>query len=149
MTDSMKFGPEWLRNMSADSTSSSMLSSGSTAGGGAVMSTSSNSNNGGNGSGHQSFGITSSVSSPVISPFSYALAPRNTFPEFRYGREEMLSLFDKNYNMPEILPTFKKIFVEKAQLPLALTPSTDEELLPQVPPVTTVSIYILIIYAFM
>ncbi|XP_036232607.1 GIGYF family protein Gyf isoform X2 [Bactrocera oleae] len=116
MTDSMKFGPEWLRNMSADSTSSSMLSSGSTAGGGAVMSTSSNSNNGGNGSGHQSFGITS---------------------KFRYGREEMLSLFDKNYNMPEILPTFKKIFVEKAQLPLALTPSTDEELLPQVPPVTT------------
>ncbi|XP_050339543.1 GIGYF family protein Gyf isoform X1 [Bactrocera neohumeralis] len=136
MTDSMKFGPEWLRNMSADNTSSSLLSSGSTAGGGTVMSTSSNSNNGGNGSGHQSFEITSSVSSPVISQFSYALAPRNTFPEFRYGREEMLSLFDKNYNMPEILPTFKKIFVEKVQLPLALIPSTDEELLPQVPPVT-------------
>uniref|UniRef100_A0A0K8VHJ1 PERQ amino acid-rich with GYF domain-containing protein CG11148 n=1 Tax=Bactrocera latifrons TaxID=174628 RepID=A0A0K8VHJ1_BACLA len=110
MTDSMKFGPEWLRNMSADNTSSSLLSSGSIAGGGTVMSTSSNSNNG---------------------------APRNTFPEFRYGREEMLSLFDKNYNMPEILPTFKKIFVEKVQLPLALIPSTDEELLPQVPPVTT------------
>uniref|UniRef100_A0A0K8W315 PERQ amino acid-rich with GYF domain-containing protein CG11148 n=1 Tax=Bactrocera latifrons TaxID=174628 RepID=A0A0K8W315_BACLA len=137
MTDSMKFGPEWLRNMSADNTSSSLLSSGSIAGGGTVMSTSSNSNNGGNGSGHQSFEITSSVSSPVISQFSYALAPRNTFPEFRYGREEMLSLFDKNYNMPEILPTFKKIFVEKVQLPLALIPSTDEELLPQVPPVTT------------
>uniref|UniRef100_A0A0A1WKA3 PERQ amino acid-rich with GYF domain-containing protein CG11148 n=1 Tax=Zeugodacus cucurbitae TaxID=28588 RepID=A0A0A1WKA3_ZEUCU len=137
MTDSMKFGPEWLRNMSADNTNSSLLSSGGVTGGGNVMTTSSNSNNGGNGGGHQSFGITSSVSSPAITPFSYALAPRNTFPEFRYGREEMLSLFDKNYNMPEILPTFKKIFVEKVQLPLALTPSTDEELLPQVPPVTT------------
>ncbi|XP_004520931.1 GIGYF family protein CG11148 isoform X2 [Ceratitis capitata] len=142
MTDSMKFGPEWLRNMSADNTNSNLLSSVGTSlsNSGNVMTTSF-SNNGGNGSG--SFGITSNVSSTATTPYSFALAPRNAFPEFRYGREEMLSLFDKNYNMPEILPTFKKIFIEKVQLPLALTPSTDEELLPQVSPVSTRQSWIL------
>ncbi|XP_053969044.1 GIGYF family protein Gyf isoform X1 [Anastrepha ludens] len=136
MTDSMKFGPEWLRNM-ADNTN--LLSSGGTSlsNSGNVVTTSSNSNNGGSSGGHHSFGIISNVTTPAITQFSYALAPRNTFPEFRYGREEMLSLFDKNYNMPEILPAFKTIFVEKVQLPLALTPSTDEELLPQAPPIPT------------
>ncbi|XP_017477314.1 PREDICTED: PERQ amino acid-rich with GYF domain-containing protein CG11148 isoform X2 [Rhagoletis zephyria] len=143
MTDSMKFGPEWLRNLSTDNTSLLSSGGGNSGGGtslsnsGSIVGASSASNNGGNGGGQHSFGISSNVSTSAITQFSYALAPRNNFPEFRYGREEMLSLFDKNYNMPEILPTFKKIFVEKVQLPLALTPSTDEELLSQVPPAPT------------
>nr|WIV81725.1 GYF protein [Bactrocera dorsalis] len=88
--------------------SSSLLSSGSTTGEDTVMSTSSNSNNS---------------------------VPRNTFPVLRYGRKELLSLCDKNYNVPEILPTFKEIFVEKVHLPFVLSTSTDELLL-QVPSVT-------------
>uniref|UniRef100_A0A1B0CYM1 Uncharacterized protein n=1 Tax=Phlebotomus papatasi TaxID=29031 RepID=A0A1B0CYM1_PHLPP len=81
MTDSMKFGPEWLRNMSNDT---------------------------GTGTGNS--------------------AQRHQLAEFRYGREEMLSLFDKNIKIPEILPKFKNLFVEKVQCPLALTPTTEDDL---------------------
>ncbi|EDX15225.1 GD24369 [Drosophila simulans] len=57
-----------------------------------------------------------------------ASASRNLFPEYRYGREEMLSLFDRNCLLPQILPSFKKLFVEKVQYPLALTPSSEEDI---------------------
>ncbi|XP_067614006.1 GIGYF family protein Gyf isoform X2 [Eurosta solidaginis] len=128
MTDSMKFGPEWLRNMSADNPNLSLLSN---AGGSATLSNSGSLANNANGSSLQSFGMTSNIPSQL----AYQSGPRNTFPEFRYGREEMLSLFDKKCNTPEILPKFKKIFVDKVQLPLALTPSTEDELISQVPPI--------------
>lgn len=45
----------------------------------------------------------------------------------RYGREEMLALFDKNIKHPEILPRYKNLFVEKMQCPLALTPSAEDD----------------------
>lgn len=68
MSESIKFGPDWLRNMSI-------------AGG-----------------------------------------------ECRYGREEMLSHFDKaKQQLPEILPRFKNLFVAIAQSPLAMTPDTEDE----------------------
>lgn len=84
-------------------------------------STGSFSNNVGGGSG--GYGADVYNSSPVA-PSRYQLA------EHRYGREEMLSLFDKNIALPEILPRFKKLFMEKIQLPLALVPNTDEDILP-------------------
>lgn len=93
MTDSMKFGPEWLRNMSSDING--------VGGGGSGA--------GGNGGG------TATI------PVKYHLA------EFRYSREEMLSLFDKTIELLDTLPNFKKLFVEKIQPPLALTPSPDDE----------------------
>ncbi|KAH8384902.1 hypothetical protein KR200_000948 [Drosophila serrata] len=98
MTDSMKFGPEWLRNMSAEpSGGSTSTTYNVNAAGGVNMATS-------------------------------ASASRNfLFPEYRYGREEMLSLFDRNCLLPQILPSFKKLFVEKVQYPLALTPSSEED----------------------
>ncbi|XP_029660632.1 GIGYF family protein CG11148 isoform X1 [Formica exsecta] len=82
MTDSMKFGPEWLR-------------SGGSSGGG---------------------GGTTSLSTP-----RYQLA------EHRYGREEMLALFDRNNKPPELLTTFAALYVEKTQLPLALVQMTEDE----------------------
>ncbi|XP_014474042.1 PREDICTED: PERQ amino acid-rich with GYF domain-containing protein CG11148 isoform X2 [Dinoponera quadriceps] len=87
MTDSMKFGPEWLRNMSGDSC-----------------------NTGGGGGG------TTTLSTP-----RYQLA------EYRYGREEMLALYDRNHKPPETLPTYSGLYVEKAQLPLALIQMTEDE----------------------
>lgn len=87
MTESLKFGPEWLRNTVAPTIDAASLSS-----------TSSNA------------------------------ASRYPLAEFRYGREEMLSLFDKNIKLPDIYSKYKKLFVDKIQCPLALTPSTDEEL---------------------
>lgn len=47
--------------------------------------------------------------------------------EYRYGREEMLSLFDKNFKQPELLPKYNKLFIEKMQCPLALLPPTADE----------------------
>lgn len=48
--------------------------------------------------------------------------------EFRYGREEMLSLHDKSFKLPELLPKYHKLFIEKMQCPLALLPpSSDDE----------------------
>lgn len=101
MTDSMKFGPGWLRNMSSEPSGSSSVYNVSSGG-------------------H----ITSSVTQNINTT---AAASRNLFPEYRYGREEMLSLFDRNCLLPQILPSFKKLFVEKVQYPLALTPSSDED----------------------
>ncbi|XP_043527998.1 GRB10-interacting GYF protein 2 isoform X1 [Frieseomelitta varia] len=87
MTDSMKFGPEWLRNLSGDSCNSS--------GGG---------------------GGTTSLTTP-----RYQLA------EHRYGREEMLILFDRNCKPPEPLTNFSSLYVEKTQFPLALIQMTEDE----------------------
>ncbi|ALC48119.1 CG11148 [Drosophila busckii] len=64
---------------------------------------------------------------------SHATASRNMFPEYRYGREEMLSLFDRNCLLPQILPSFKKLFIDKVQYPLALTPSSEDEMNTQSP----------------
>lgn len=49
----------------------------------------------------------------------------------RYGREEMLSLFDKTIKSPETLPKYKKLYIERPQCPLALTTTTEEELVCQ------------------
>lgn len=47
--------------------------------------------------------------------------------EHRYGREEMLALFDRNNKPPEPLTTFSALYVEKTQLPLALIQMTEDE----------------------
>ncbi|XP_029052326.1 GRB10-interacting GYF protein 2 isoform X2 [Osmia bicornis bicornis] len=87
MTDSMKFGPEWLRNLSGD-----------------------NCNNSGGGGGSTSL-----------------TTPRYQLAEHRYGREEMLILFDRNCKPPEPLTSFSSLYVEKTQLPLALIQMTEDE----------------------
>ncbi|XP_031339420.1 GRB10-interacting GYF protein 2 isoform X2 [Photinus pyralis] len=80
MTDSMNFGPEWLRNLSEGS-----------AGSGAV---------------------------PVA---------RCPLAEYRYGREEMLALHDKNLRPPISLTGFPSLYSEQVLPPLALIPQTDED----------------------
>lgn len=100
----MKFGPEWLRNMSAEPSGSPSTYN--------VGNAAQNNSIGGHNLGNN----------------TAASASRNLFPEYRYGREEMLSLFDRNCLLPQILPSFKKLFVEKVQCPLALTPSSEEDI---------------------
>ncbi|XP_044726768.1 GRB10-interacting GYF protein 2 isoform X2 [Chrysoperla carnea] len=82
MTDSLNFGPEWIRNLSSDGNTSSNTSSGGT---------------------------------------KYQLA------DFRYGREEMLALFEKGLRAPDPLSNFAALYVEQSQLPLALIPMTEDE----------------------
>ena len=81
MTNSMKFGPEWLRkDSSAD-----------------------NCNTGSGDGGTTTLG-----------------ASRYQLAEHRYGREEMLAMFDRNCKPLKPLNTFLALYVEKTQLPLAL-----------------------------
>lgn len=84
MTESLKFGPEWLRNTVAPAIE-----------------------------GNYNVGATGTTKFPLA--------------EFRYGREEMLSLFDKNFKLPEVYSKYKKLFVDKIQCPLALTACSEEE----------------------
>ncbi|KAK4887571.1 hypothetical protein RN001_003842 [Aquatica leii] len=81
MTDSMNFGPEWLRNLSSEG------STGSGSGGGT----------------------------------RYQLA------DYRYGREEMLALFEKGLRPPNSLASFSPLYSEQVLPPLALIPQTDED----------------------
>ncbi|KAF5296951.1 hypothetical protein FQR65_LT10103 [Abscondita terminalis] len=81
MTDSMNFGPEWLRNLSSEG------STGSGSGGGS----------------------------------RYQLA------DYRYGREEMLALFEKGLRPPNSLANFSPLYSEQVLPPLALIPQTDED----------------------
>ncbi|XP_057342048.1 GRB10-interacting GYF protein 2-like [Microplitis mediator] len=87
MTDSMKFGPEWLRNLAGDS-----CNSGASGGGTANL-----------------------------------ITPRYQLAEHRYGREEMLALFDRNCKPPESIVGLQMLYVEKTQLPLAFIPETEDE----------------------
>ncbi|KAH8395729.1 hypothetical protein KR222_001389 [Zaprionus bogoriensis] len=112
MTDSMKFGPEWLRNMSSEPTAVSSNNVVAAIGGNTSVSLHSGGPSGGNN----------------LASHTNSTTSRNLFPEYRYGREEMLSLFDRNCLLPQILPSFKKLFVDKVQYPLALTPSSEEEI---------------------
>lgn len=127
MTDSMKFGPEWLRNMSAEPSNVGTSNLSATAGGGINSGLTLHSLGGGvGGSGSGGGGVVGGVN--MLANPSHTAANRNMFPEYRYGREEMLSLFDRNCLLPQILPSFKKLFIEKVQFPLALTPSSEEEI---------------------
>jgi len=61
----------------------------------------------------------------LYSPVS--VLPNMKLAEFRYGREEMLALFDKNVKYPEELAQFGSLFVEKTQFPLNLMQMGEEE----------------------
>lgn len=77
----MKFGPEWLRNLSADGNST------------------------------------------ATSTTRYHLA------EHRYGREEMLALFEQSLKIrpPSSMMSFTSLYVDQALNPLALAPMTEDE----------------------
>lgn len=53
--------------------------------------------------------------------------PKYQLAEHRYGREEMLALFDKSVPAPEPLRSISGLYVEKIQLPLALIQMSEEE----------------------
>lgn len=52
---------------------------------------------------------------------------RYQLAEYRYGREEMLALFDKNLKPPATLSQFRLLFSEQLLSPVALLPTTEEE----------------------
>lgn len=140
MSDSIKFGPEWLRNMSNDTSglSTSSATTSGTGGGGGNFPFSNNRMY------FSQINLFFFLSFSFRSSFHFKLNdcylnnPHDLFSflhietryplaEYRYGREEMLSLYDKNFKLPELLPKFNKLFLEKMQSPLALIPPTADE----------------------
>ena len=71
---------------------------------------------------HGDSAVSPPPSPSLGAPRSYKLA------EHRYGREEMLALFDKMMKVPNDLVVAPPLYVEKTQLPLALIQMTDEEM---------------------
>lgn len=110
MSESIKFGPEWLRNSVANV---SAAQSNDQLAVGATLNSPTNISGGGGG--------LAGNSSSLLN------ATRPQLAENRYGREEMLSLCDKSPKKPEFLAKYKKLYVDTVQLPLALTPQTDDE----------------------
>jgi len=53
-------------------------------------------------------------------------AARHKLAEYRYGREEMLGLFEMSSEIPGDLRDMS-IYVSRAQIPLALQPLSEEE----------------------
>ena len=47
--------------------------------------------------------------------------------EFRYGREELLTLYSKDQQPPDDLMCLQPLFVESALHPLAFSSNTEEE----------------------
>ena len=71
---------------------------------------------------------------PVSPPPSPSLgAPRYKLAQHRYGREEMLALYDKMMKAPDDLTVAPPLYIEKTQLPLALIQMTDEEMVSNPP----------------
>lgn len=58
---------------------------------------------------------------------TFSSTPRYQLADYRYGREEMLALYDRNHKPPEQLISFGTLYVEKSQPPLALIQMTEDE----------------------
>lgn len=65
--------------------------------------------------------------------------PKYQLAEYRYGREEMLALFDRSVLAPEPLRSVNGLYVEKLQLPLALIQMSEEETVRSIQPIFPLS----------
>ncbi|KAJ8737635.1 hypothetical protein PYW08_000230 [Mythimna loreyi] len=114
----IKFGPEWLRNMSRErsaarsnsqnaSSNPGSSASGSSAGGGTATSstsaTAANTNNSNNGQ------------------------PKVLLAKLRYGREEMLALYDRNAEAPSELKLIDTLYQPRGKQPVALNNTFEDD----------------------
>lgn len=102
MTDSMNFGPEWLRNLSSD---------GSTGGG----------------TGGIRYQLAEYRYDVTIQFNNDKIKINLSSFIFRYGREDMLALFDKTLRPPNSLCSFTTLYSEQPLLPLAFQTSAEDE----------------------
>ncbi|XP_049843481.1 GRB10-interacting GYF protein 2 isoform X3 [Schistocerca gregaria] len=115
MADSLKFGPEWLRTLNQS------LAASAAANNACTPPSSEGSSRGGGGHGPST--TTAGVGAGPTVP-----RPALTLARHRYGREEMLALFDPGLPPPPPSPAaLAVLFVERAQPPLALVQMSDDE----------------------
>lgn len=67
----------------------------------------------------QTNGVTAPATTTAVTKYKLA--------NYRYGREEMLAMFDQSAPMPESLREFQQLAVENTQPPLALVTMTEDE----------------------
>ena len=62
-------------------------------------------------------------------PTAPAPGPSSKFKmaDYRYGREEMLSLFQPPYKAPAYIQQFSQIYVEESQTPMCFQPLSEDE----------------------
>lgn len=57
------------------------------------------------------------------------IVPRYEPAIYKYSREEMIAMFvDDGYPLPELLPTYKSLFVDRIQQPLCLMPNSEDNI---------------------
>jgi hypothetical protein len=136
----MKFGPQWIRTLtdgaaptSASTTTTSNTNSTSNQlnndnpinplyNNSAVQS----SNNGSNSSGNSSSSSSSNNNNNNNNTNNLG-AGKYKLAEYRYGREEMLALYEPGMEAPDDIKMFTDLFVEKARMPMAMTQMSEEE----------------------
>ncbi|RVE53089.1 hypothetical protein evm_002186 [Chilo suppressalis] len=119
--DPIKFGPEWLRNLAREGNAS-------TSGNNNQSAVSPNSSNSG-ATGSPSGGNTASGSSPAnTSTTPQNVSPKVKLAKLRYGREEMLALYDRNSDAPPELKYVDILYQPRGKAPLALNNTFEDDI---------------------
>ncbi|KAJ0183681.1 hypothetical protein K1T71_000104 [Dendrolimus kikuchii] len=118
----IKFGPEWLRNLpgreaTSSATNQNVTTPPNTGPGGATSSNNSQQNN----------NITTANPYHSTSPPT-ATTSRVLLAKLRYGREEMLALYERNATPPPELKTFDLLYQARGKPPFALSNTFEEEM---------------------
>ncbi|XP_022096919.1 GRB10-interacting GYF protein 2-like isoform X2 [Acanthaster planci] len=115
MSETLNFGPQWLRNLSSGTSSSS---------GSALTSPPPSPGVGG-----PAMASSSSATGPPTTSSSSGPTPMTQFKlaEHRYGREEMLALYRRSERMPAGLEEASSIAKKEPLTPMALLPLNEEE----------------------
>lgn len=57
------------------------------------------------------------------------IVPRYEPAVYKYSREEMITMYvDDEYPLPELLPTYKSLFVDRIQQPLSLMNNSEDNI---------------------
>ncbi|CAB3259051.1 unnamed protein product [Arctia plantaginis] len=116
----IKFGPEWLRNMPRERSAarSTSNSQNTTSGQGTAISTGSSGATGG-ATATTAGSTTATTNSPGTSKVLLA--------KLRYGREEMLALYDRNAEAPPELKVIDTLYQPRGKQPVALNNTFEDE----------------------
>lgn len=154
---SLKFGPDWLRALSSSETPGTPGNPNSNSGGDAGSRNSFGFSGWGGGTSEGRSGFTAnnkeySVSSQFMTPPPSrpshhqqhhqiregkgntppnSLATRFKLSEYRYTREEMLALYDKNLESPSFLANFGPLISENSIYPVAFSEPLEKEIVSQ------------------
>ncbi|KAJ8737340.1 hypothetical protein PYW07_000611 [Mythimna separata] len=111
----IKFGPEWLRNMSRERSA------------GRSNSQNASSNPGTSASGSSTGGGTATGSASAQSNNNSNNGPKVLLAKLRYGREEMLALYDRNAEAPSELKSIDTLYQPRGKQPVALNNTFEDD----------------------